>query len=153
MNIDPSLTLIQDRIKELTTQLSASDLHESKRVYLWDIRETWKSQLVKYHIEHPVSDTMTKVYDELIVIALTEVERLARKIMRANDEIGGFCMAMGSATFYETTHDLRSDNSIDDSDERVKEMTDFIDEWDNRLHLTGHSIKLNSCDGPLITTW
>lgn len=83
-------------------------------------------------------------------IALKEVERLARKTMKRNPKsITGFCMAMGSATFYgEDGH------SIDDFQPKLAEFYSFLDEHNRYLYLTGTPMKIDDkWDAPLITDW
>lgn len=95
-----------------------------------------------------VNQLMHLSLNKSIELGLKEVERLARKILKRNKKsFTGFCMAMGHAFFYD------ENGSIDDNDPRVKELTDFIDEWNRYLYLTGNPMKLNSWDGELITDW
>ncbi len=91
-------------------------------------------------------DNLIEKADQL---ALAEVERLARKIMRRNPKsITCFCMAMGYATFYD------KNGSLDDNDHRTRELDDFIGTWDRILHLTGTPMKIEGkWDSPVITDW
>ena len=92
--------------------------------------------------------------------ALKEVERLARKTMRDNPEIGEFCMAMGSATFHLSKEHMESPEyegdsfgHLDDDDPRAKEFYDFLDKWNDVFHITGFPMKINGANGKLETDW
>jgi hypothetical protein len=81
-------------------------------------------------------------------IALKEVERLARKILKRNKKsMTGFCMGMGCTSFYD------ENGPIDDNDPRIKELEDFVGTWNRNLYLTGTPMKLTSWDGELLSDW
>jgi hypothetical protein len=156
--LDPSLAVISSRIAELTTQLADPTLNDASRKYKWQSRLEWQDKLAEYHKAHPVSDTLKIMHDVMFKLAFEEVERLARKIMRDNPEITCFCNAMGSTSFYETCPETEEESAKDnepigDYDARVKEMDDFICNWDRELRISGHPMKLKSHDGELITDW
>jgi hypothetical protein len=155
---DPTRTHIEARIAELTEQLANPDLNAAHRKAIWQMRLGWKDQLESYLLEHPVNDTLDLMYKTMQSMAIKEVERLARKIMKANPEITGFCNAMGSTSFYETCPETEEEGAkthepIGDYDARVKEMDDFIRKWDRELRISGHPMKLKSHDGELLTDW
>ncbi len=95
-----------------------------------------------------VGEVIQHHLDEAHKVASREVERLARKILKQNRELSGFCMAMGSATFYDQDR-----QPLWAGDPRVRELDTFIDAWDRSLRLTGEPMKINTWDGPIIRNW
>lgn len=98
------------------------------------------------------TNTVDSQIDTLInnatAIALKEVERLARKILKRNNKsFTGFCMGMGTTSFYD------KNGPVDDLDPRIKELEDFVWSWNKFLYLTGTPMKLDSWDGELKTDW
>jgi hypothetical protein len=93
-------------------------------------------------------------------IAYKEVERLARKILKKNPELEGFCMAMGGATFYqkegwhgdENTGEYH-DRVVDDKDPRITEMVKFINAVGDMTKVYGLPMKIDRWDDPIITDW
>lgn len=89
-----------------------------------------------------------KLLDEAGDIAFAEVERRARKALKGRPQ-WGFCMAMGSATFF-NEHDTYHAGT---GRQWMASTFAFIDEYDSELKLTGRPLKLTSADGPRITDW
>lgn len=86
--------------------------------------------------------------DSASEVAIKEVERIARKTMRAYPEITCFCMAMGTAHFYDADGPMCEPN-----DKRSKELDDFLDEYDQFLKITGRPMRLDSHNGKICTDW
>jgi hypothetical protein len=82
-------------------------------------------------------------------IALDEVERVARKILREHKDLDEFVMGMGSSGFtFKNT-----DGLFNDSDFRYMEpVFNLINRWDNVLSLTGHPMRFTA-EGKKITVW
>lgn len=76
------------------------------------------------------SKNVEKLLDEAFDIAIAEVERLARKVLERPTYVE-FVMAMGTWVFVD-----KNGNHVDDAS-CMKELTDFIDEWNDSLKLTG----------------
>ncbi len=105
-----------------------------------------------------ISAKLQKHHDDARKLAMTEVIRLARKIMKANPTFTCWICAMGRCVFYETTPETEDECAKDnaplrDNDPRALELIDFVDEWDNTLKLTGEGCRLDSHDGELVTDW
>lgn len=78
-----------------------------------------------------------------------ELEKRVRAVLRRNRKAKSFCMAMGSAAFYDS-----KGNSIFDEDiPYAKPVWNLIDEYNDQLYLTGDPMRIESCDGPLIKDW
>ena len=87
-------------------------------------------------------------YDEAVRLALTTVERMARKILRDHPNLDEFVMGMGRAMF--TTNDKQ--NLGTEERAYMRPLDDFLTEWDRWLHLTGEPMRFTA-HGPKITTW
>lgn len=96
-----------------------------------------------------ITEKINSLIAEATKLALKEVERLARKIMKRNPKgIPRFCMAMGYATFYDA-----GGQPIEEDDTRLKEFYDFLDEHNHNLKLTGEPMKIDKWDAPVRTDW
>jgi hypothetical protein len=87
-------------------------------------------------------------YDATVKLALQEVEDRARRILRRHPPLTEFCMAMGTAFFVTTG------GSTLGTDDRayMRSLDDFLREWDDFLHLTGHPMRFTA-DGDVVTDW
>ena len=68
---------------------------------------------------------------------------IARKILNNNEWITEFCNAMGSYSFEEILDPNTPDERevfVDNDDERISEMEDFMQEWDEVFHFSGDPI-------------
>ena len=80
-------------------------------------------------------------------LASKEVIRIARKILKADPSLTEFIMGMGRWMFSD------KDGVIYDADQsRFAELCDFIDEWDNTIHITGEPMRFTAT-GPIIRDW
>jgi hypothetical protein len=102
-------------------------------------------------------------FDRAVADALKVVEERARAIMRRNPRIKEFVMGMGSYTFWDI-----NDNQIEmyhehyhqwgktvysyTSKHAYKPLTDFMEEWNEHLKLTGSPMRFTAT-GPVITDW
>lgn len=98
---------------------------------------------------------LTEMYNRMGDIALAEVERLARIILRKNPSLKEFVNAMGVCFF--TTHDgyivdLYEYGTGTLTRKSFKELAYLIDEWDSILKLTGESMRFTAT-GDKITDW
>lgn len=81
-------------------------------------------------------------------IGLKEIEKRARKIMRAHSEIKTFILGMGTAAFY------NEDGPMMEEDwPYMKNLYSFLYEYDEYLKLSGNLMRLNSWDGPVRKDW
>lgn len=92
-------------------------------------------------------DLVNQLYEKAVEEALRQVEAEARRILRRNQSMHEFVMAMG--TFFFVTK--KGDHCRDD-DPRFDELSDFIGKWDNYLKLTGTPMRFTAY-GPTITDW
>lgn len=91
-------------------------------------------------------DTIKCHFKRAQELASTEVERLARKIMREHSEAAEFVMGMGVYGFWD-----RADNEIHDKPYTTP-LDDFIGEWDDTLHITGEPMRFTAA-GPIVRDW
>jgi hypothetical protein len=96
-----------------------------------------------------MQDTIEYHYDRARTLALFQVEKLARKILRENKNLTCFIMGMGIATF-------KSGNNQESLglNERpyFKPLDDFMNKWDDIFHLTGTPMWLTA-DGTKGLPW
>lgn len=93
---------------------------------------------------------LTKKYYNLAVgLALLDVEKQARKILREHKHLEEFVMSMGSWCFWTT-----DGNQVDDYYDLayLKPLTEIFDEWDECLKLTGTPMRFTA-NGKKITNW
>ncbi len=86
-------------------------------------------------------------------IAMKEVERLARKVMKERPNLKTFCMAMGGICFYDKDGPLRRMDNQPYTRTYLKPIESFVEEFDYALKLTGQGLRLDSHAGPVITDW
>ena len=96
--------------------------------------------------------------------ASTEIEKLARKVLREHKHLKSFTMAMGTYFFIDV-----NGNNIDTKEERstghpsynyymvdtfkyFKPLNDFIMKWDDELKVTGDAMHFTAT-GKKITEW
>lgn len=79
-------------------------------------------------------------------LAIGQVERMAREILRAHKNLGEFIMGMGSCGFtYKNggrAYELKY----------TQPLYDFIDKWDSILKITGTPMRFTA-DGEKRTNW
>jgi hypothetical protein len=93
---------------------------------------------------------LTKKYYHLAVeLALLDVEKEARKILREHSHLEEFVMAMGSWCFW-TTDGGQVDNYYDFK--YLKPLVDIFEEWDEYLKLTGTPMRFTA-NGKKVTYW
>ncbi len=80
--------------------------------------------------------------------ASVAVERQARAILKKHTDLKEFVMGMGSWQF--TQHDCRY--AIDNDDSRVREFSEFIERFEDELHITGEPMRFTAT-GSKITNW
>lgn len=91
-----------------------------------------------------------KHYDEAYSLVRAEVERRARKILKAHPNLTEFSMSMGSWCFWD-----KDGNSVDGNysgQKYVKPIADLLGEWDDFMKLTGDPMRITA-DGELIESW
>ncbi len=70
-------------------------------------------------------------------IAITEVERRARNILRKHGRCASFCMAMGTVSFY----DRKGFPLYPDEPQYLLPLLNFIREFDSELKMTGTPLR------------
>lgn len=86
-------------------------------------------------------------------LALREVKKRARKILRDHPALDEFVMAMGGAFFTTKTREKeRSVILVLDDRAYFKPLDDFLCEWDRSLKLTGHPMRFTA-HGKIVTDW
>lgn len=89
-----------------------------------------------------------KDYDAVVNLALQEVEERARRILRRHPSLTSFTMAMGTA-FFVTANGW----TVGVGDRAyMRSVADFLIEWDDFLHLTGHPMSFTT-EGDVLTDW
>lgn len=100
-------------------------------------------------MKNEASRKIKQLHTEASEIASAEVIRIARKILRANADLKEFIMGMGVWSF--SSHD-GTHNILDNDEERLNELSDFIDEWDSEIHITGEPMRFTAF-GKIIRNW
>lgn len=88
-----------------------------------------------------------RLYTEAYHIALSLIEKEARKIMRKHLNIHEFVMAMGGWDFW--YHD---GNPVPEDLKYLEPVRRIFDEWDSYLKLTGTPMRFTA-EGPVRTDW
>lgn len=88
------------------------------------------------------------LYHRAGVLAIREVEKEARRILKSDPDLNEFVMAMGAAFFTDKNGDNHQLQDID----AAEELRDFILEWDEYLRITGVPMRFTA-DGDKITDW
>jgi hypothetical protein len=87
------------------------------------------------------------LYKEASKVATSEVERIARKILKEHKNLEEFVIGMGTWFFADVNGTL-----YDGMYPICKEMDDFMQDWDEVYRLTGEAMRFTT-DGPVITEW
>ena len=82
-------------------------------------------------------------------LALQEVERLARHILRRHTSMKAFVMAMGDAFF---TPKKGFHLGLDER-RYFKPLMELIERYDDILGITGNSMYIDGPDAPIVTEW
>lgn len=94
------------------------------------------------------ADMISLLLKDATDLALEEIERRARKILKGKNAAATFYMAMGTATFY-----ARDGKHLDPEVSYLVSFYEFLEEFDDILKLTGEPMRLLSADGPVATDW
>jgi len=98
-----------------------------------------------------VETQIDMLLEEAGKLAYAEIERRARKLMKDHPRLVTFCMCMGSATFYDKACEPLY---LDESDVKyLRPFYNFLDRFDDTLHITGMPLRLRSWDGPADASW
>lgn len=82
-------------------------------------------------------------------LALQEIEKRARRVMREHPRCASFMMCMGSADFIDKNGEFISV----DTKYLWKKFYSFLYEYDTSLHLSGCPMKIIGHDGKRLTDW
>lgn len=108
-----------------------------------------------------MKNSIQHFYDKACELAVQEVEKEARKILREHKHLDYFIMAMGTYYFVDkkgqnidTQQPCKRNghNSWDHSFKYFEKLTNLICEWDEYLKITGNAMKFTA-DGKVITDW
>lgn len=102
-----------------------------------------------------IDKQLNEMYNKMYNIALSEVEKLARSILKKNPTLKEFVNAMGTCFFttYEgDTVDLWEYGTSNLTRKSFKDLANFIDDWDSILKLTGESMRFTAT-GEKKTDW
>lgn len=108
--------------------------------------------------EMEINHQIQKHFDIANDLAIKEVERLARQVLRNNPkEVLNFTMAMGSYFFSDNQDEIihtvvGGNESFLKSLEGYNELKEFIAKWDEYFGLTGTPMTFTA-DGEMITNW
>ncbi len=80
-------------------------------------------------------------------LAIAHVEASARKILQDHPNLDEFVMGMGTCFFNEGKENLGPEQRA-----YMRPLSDFIDDWDETLHMTGIPMRFTA-NGPKITDW
>ncbi len=106
-------------------------------------------------------NTLRELHEECRAIALSKIEKIARRILKKNDNLNEFVMGMGMASFDDKEGEMMEmqTSCLDSNGRRVyedvpefKELIDFLDEWDGIYSLTGETMRFTA-EGPKKTEW
>lgn len=105
-------------------------------------------------IHESINSKLLFHYQRMDEIALKEVERLPRKILKQHKHLDYFLMAMGTYFVVDNKREIIDtwDGKGNPTYKYFKELNDFISEWDSILKLTGNPMKFTAT-GEIITDW
>jgi len=89
------------------------------------------------------NDTLREKYESLRTQARQQLIFLARSAQRKDKKLGEFVCAMGSASF---------DGDLEMKRPASRPVSEFLGEWDNVFHLTGHPMRFKPCE-PIVSDW
>ena len=84
--------------------------------------------------------------------ALYIIEKEARRILNEHDNLTEFVMTMGCAIFIDIDKNTHANYYNEQEFDYIKPLWDFIEQFDNILHLTGNPMRFTAT-GPKITDW
>jgi hypothetical protein len=91
------------------------------------------------NISDQVNKKIQQHLDSIDKLALAEVDRIVRKILKENSTtLMCFRMSMGSWCFYDTDSNTVSYEFHDYAQPILQELEDFISNWDHILRITGN---------------
>jgi len=90
--------------------------------------------------------------DQAHEIAVKDIERRARAIMRQHPRCKSFCMAMGAASFYDAQGEPIGDWGPLPYPEYLRGFNRALDEY-NLINVTGVPMKIKGHDGVLEKEW
>lgn len=93
------------------------------------------------------SKSIQENIDAATSLALNEINRAARNIMRDHPRCKLFCMGMGTATFHDAKNEPIGDWGPLPYPQYLKDFDAFTDEWDRVLHMTGCPMKILGATG------
>ena len=119
----------------------------------------------------PNYNRINEQWEKINLQLFKRIEELALKVVKANDGITGFCMAMGSESFsvdfMETDDGYPGElfHKVDDLDSRdmleyewkheaaIKEIIYILDEYNWNFKLTGTPVRIRKINGEIIVDY
>lgn len=103
-----------------------------------------------------IDEQLNDLWEQADKIILTEVERLARNVLKKNPKTKEFINAMGSF-FFTVKGNKNVHLNISTKEEILnliggKELFDFVYKHDQRFKITGEPMRFTET-GPIITDW
>lgn len=95
-------------------------------------------------------EELSQIFELARQKALDIVISEARDILKSNDNLGEFVLAMGE--FFFTLKNSEDNYNPDPEPPKVFSLTSFIHTYDRAFHLTGEGIRFSK-DGPLRYDW
>lgn len=104
---------------------------------------------------------ITKLYNQASNLALAEVEKEARRLMRKHKNLKEFVMAMGSYFFVDAKGETISTTTsvyrnysyvMEDTFAYFKPLNEFMLDWEERFKITGEAMRFTA-EGKKITDW
>lgn len=96
-----------------------------------------------------IEELYNKAYD----LAVVEVIKLARKVMKDNPRCVQFCMCMGGASFYDKDGEPIGEWGRLPYPKYLREFDKVVDGYDRLFRITGYPVKIKGYDGVEVTDW
>lgn len=96
-------------------------------------------------------NNLDELYQKAVDEAMAIIETMARDILREHSDLEEFVMGMGTCFFTMSEPSAHPTVTLEER-AYMKELEDFIDEWDPALYLTGSSMRFTA-EGPTRTEW
>jgi len=93
-------------------------------------------------------DSVENLINQATDHAMVLVENEARKVLRSKNAATSFCMGMGTAAFYD-----KDNTPLDDDRLCFKNFYSVLHEFNDRLHLTGNPVRIDSADADIKYNW
>jgi hypothetical protein len=149
-----------DSIKGRDVYFACQKSYDDMRVLLggkfWEwLRSPNSDQRNEPPVEVDTKSFIDAKIQEARILAIKEVERLARGILRSDASLTEFVMGMGMASFNEVDGNgliLGAGTFSESSSTLAEELDSFLNDYDKHFGLTGTPMRFTK-DGPVVTNW